>query len=217
MRSMKNILSIDWDYFIKASMSERINMFPVESDAGFLSVAWDDLYRKHKDLINIEVKYDELEALKKYLVRNYLPNNPQIVIADNHKHIYKYVKKLSQDGDINLVNIDFHHDCYYCEMNSRPDCANWLYKLIDEEIICAATWILDEDSGIDPEYPCDDDILELDEDFSILKDIEDIDLIYLCRSSLYSPPHLNKYFNSIVDTLEDSSSSIIYIDGLGSI
>lgn len=206
----KNIvLSIDWDFFINATDKERIRLFPCNDmcyDPGDIFDEWEEMYEENEDeLYDIDIKEKEynyiFDKLKELLIDN---PNTKVIIADSHKHIYKYIKKIQKElvSNLKIINIDFHHDCY---SSDKVGCESWVYHLIQEQTVSNFVWICDKTSGFDAEIPDDDFDLELEDLYEIesyLDRNEKCSLIFICRSSIYSPPHLNGCFDKMVNMIK---------------
>lgn len=152
----KNIvLSIDWDFFINATEKERIRLFPCDDmyyDSEDIFDEWAEMYEENEDeLYDIDIKEKEYNYIF-HKLRELLIDNPDIkvVIADSHRHIYKHIKNMQKESvyNLNLINIDFHHDCY---SSDEIGCESWVYHLIKEHTVSNLVWICDKTSGIDAE------------------------------------------------------------------
>ena len=92
--------------------------------------------------------------------------------------------------------MDFHHDMYYYHDSTNPvNCGNWVRELLKVRPNMKYYWIKREDSettllGGD-EIP-ESSILPFDR----LKEL-DFDYVYICRSDIWSPPHLDSKFDFI--------------------
>lgn len=201
------ILSIDWDFFINATEKERIRLFPCNDmcyNPEDIFDEWGEMYEENEDeLYDIDIKEKEYNYYF-YRLRDLLIDNPdtKVVIADSHKHIYKHIKKMKKElvNDLSLINIDFHHDCY---SSDEIGCESWVYHLIKDQVVSDLVWICDKTSGIDAEIIDEDFEWETSEEMeSYLNKIEKSSLIYFCRSSIYSPPHLNGRFDKIVNMIK---------------
>lgn len=208
------ILSIDWDFFIDATEKERIRLFPCNDmyyDPEDIFDEWEEMYEENEDeLYDIDIKRKEYNYFF-YKLRDLLIDNPdtKVVIADSHKHIYKYVKNMKKESvnNLSLINIDFHHDCY---SSNEVGCESWIYHLIQKQIISNLVWICDKTSGIDAEIIDEDFEWESSEEMeSYLDKIEKCPLIFICRSSIYSPPHLNGCFDKIVNMIRKYCNNLI--------
>lgn len=203
------VLSLDWDYFIDATASERFALFPDGGNEnmpqGIQNIIWNGHYLNHgnpelKQLKDIGIKQGELTALYRLLKHNVVEGFTDVVIADSHRHAYSAITEMADTlmpSVIELYNVDFHHDCYFSHEEDRPvDCGNWVYKLIkkygDDLIV---SWIRQPDS--DPWK--DGELWEMH-----LTDLSGrlFDLVVLCRSGMWSPPHLDQHFISLAKRLK---------------
>lgn len=190
------ILSIDWDYFIDASLTQRMTMFPDGGTEHVPLFVQDIIWATHyKDgMEQIGIKEEEYRKIKELLSNSF----ESVMIADSHKHIYDFIQQ-ETFGKIEIVNVDFHHDLYgYRERHrTEVDCGNWATKLLQDND-CKYTWVKQSDS---------DDVLHVDLLKSIeVKDFDDIlndeyDLVYICRSGMWSPPHLDSFFIELCQPL----------------
>ena len=99
---------------------------------------------------------------------------------------------LSPDEEVELINVDFHHDMYITG-GDNLDCGNWLRFFKDLYPDANITWVRREDSDIESlegDFP-----YKHTTDISVVKG--DFDLVFLCFSSPWTPPHLKTYFNKM--------------------
>lgn len=202
-----NILSIDFDYFIDTDITTRNEIFPSGEDAGGETVhrLWQEVYAAHPEIGEIGVisDYDLLCCKLPELVQN----AKACASADSHREIYDFICSHCPAGtqmetEIKIVNIDFHHD-NYCMYGGQVTCANWLRKIseaydIPAEHIC---WGRREDSEISS--------LEGDFPYFMTTDISTFfsrqyDLIFLCLSPEWTPPHLVEYYERLVEIMKCS-------------
>lgn len=178
------ILSIDFDYFVDTDMETRLMCFPDGHDnftPDLTKFIWDRRYEFHDNLKDIGLipDYDIMcEFLKNLKLR-------RAMMADSHKEIKEFFSEIKPDEELELINIDFHHDMYITGGNEL-DCGNWLRFLVDLKPDAKITWVAREDSDIDSlcgEFPyyITTDITEVQGEF---------DLVFLCFSSPWTPPHL---------------------------
>lgn len=202
------VLSVDWDYFINATLEQRLVMFP---DGGneklpdsISDTIWAARYAEHKELSKIGLDKSGYNKLKK-IIKRYCNHDTKVFIADSHSRAYDFIKKHDTGKEIDIVNIDFHHDYYDCqsEVNNATEedvnCGNWVRLLIDNDDRISYTWVCREDSDLSER-------LEFSPNFCGYKIIEDLleesepyDLLFICRSSVWSPPHLDHYFFQFID------------------
>ena len=185
------ILSIDWDYFIDCTFTDRVMKFP---DGGNENIGiamstyiWATRYACCPEIADIKVRSKEIDALKKIVEHN--KQEYFFICADSHQHLGEFIlnedmeQKIKKEG-ITIVNIDHHHDMF--GLGEELNCGNWLNKVLDKYPEATVKWIHNDDSDI--------------EDFvgTESTDMNDAsgeyDVIYLCRSAIWSPPHLDKEF-----------------------
>lgn len=182
------VLSVDFDYFVNVTPPQRNEFFPdsgVEMSPDLNHVTWLSSYalphkKKYGKLTSISVFTDELLAVRDIIASQH-PD--AFMLADSHRHAYDFICERA-DEDVELYNVDFHHDTL--EDDRDVHCGNWLARLIQEGIVTKAYWCSRPDS---------------DRNRSIVEEIpfhqlprSGYDLIYVCRSSWWTPPHLDKYF-----------------------
>lgn len=201
-----NVLSIDWDYFIDATETERLILFPDGGNerlgADLRSYVWtmrysDSRIQKERKIIDrciedIGVREDALKFVKCCLYN--ITDDTQMGFADSHSSIYALLKENEpiSNRQFNIYNIDHHSDCY--NIGNDLNCGNWVNKLDAENYISKYIWIKNEDSGdenIKDVLNCKSRITT---DLSIIKDIQ-WDYVFICRSGVWSPPHLDIKFN----------------------
>ena len=207
-----NILSIDWDYFIKASDTERGELFPDGGTENIPSsirdIIWGSRYADDR-LGNIDV-IDEYYEFCNTLCSILHRDNPEVCIYESHRHIYDHIKSMC-NGRINLVNIDFHHDMF--NDSDEVNCGNWLSHIV-REYDGRFTWVAREDSfQIDKKLSKKVKIITNPLDLDSLSEIR-WDLIYICRSDMWSPPHLDKKFSKMVDIVDECSCNVTYEESI---
>lgn len=215
---MKRFLTVDWDFFIDADWLQRNLMFP---DGGNESLPtsirdyiWDTCYRNPK-LINVGVTPD----YETYLNICSGLKDCAIMVADSHKHAYNFIMAHTDpDETFEVYNIDFHHDLYcYETRGDKVNCGNWGTLLQEERPNMKYIWVKHKDSDTkDLEernvevctFTLDELVIGIRGDFTVF------DAFYLCRSSLWSPPHLDDKFIEGVKLLMKSKTSMLYEKGI---
>ena len=191
-----NVLSIDWDYFIDATVKERILYFPdatTDSSSVFLqSLVWANRYVSTPQLrdFNLINDYDKVCAFLKKS-----PKAKALMVADSHRHAYDFVmKNVKKTDKVELVNIDFHHDLYgNPNENGEAHAGDWALKLKGKLTNLNLKWVKREDSEM-PKTPID--VITMDEALQ-----KKYDYIFLCRSGAWSPPHLDGAFLGMANNL----------------
>ena len=186
---MKNILSIDFDYFIDVSAEDRDRLFPsdITLDTYGCTKEWEECYKKFPEIKDIGV-------IKDYdFIKDYLTNHEKVAYccSDSHADAYYFIHR-SFKSPVHVTNIDFHHDFYYM-YGSKVHCANWFMKVCDE-IDTDVLWVAREDSettslGGEFQYPMTTDIHQIKDSY---------DGIFLCLSPQWTPPHLIPFYNELV-------------------
>lgn len=186
------ILSIDFDYFINTDIDTRNVCFPNGHDdlpPSLIRFVWDRRYEFHDNIRNLGVIKD-FDVMCEFL-RN--SNCDHILIADSHREISKLFDNIKEDEELELINIDFHHDMYVTG-GENLDCGNWLRFLVDIKPNAKITWVRREDSDVDSlmgdfPYHHTTDISEVQGEF---------DAIFICFSSPWTPPHLYDKFLEMI-------------------
>lgn len=200
------VLSVDFDYFVKATASQRACLFP---DAGtekfplsLQNYIWSTRYG-NPDLEKIEVESEAIYQMMKVFSNR--TEATKLMIVDSHRYIYDFIKDNYDSGKysgLDIINIDYHHD--YFNIGDELNCGNWVNALYDVDSKYRFTtvnknryrWVCKPDSDISRE-------LEGKKWFSymsfkqLLQEDEPFDLIFICRSGMWSPPHLDEYFKDL--------------------
>ena len=213
MNSIK-VLSIDWDYFVDCPIEFKMANFPDGGNENLsdhiLDYTWVSRYGQCSKLKDVKVDDREMVALV-MLLKKVITQHTKVVIADSHKDIYKYLEELrSTKMPIDLYNIDFHHDMYEFQ-DADVDCGNWLRMFMradnshDQDKF---TWVRREDSELS-RY----DSINEGSVVGIPKDITTpFQLVFLCRSGVWSPPHLDGNFLSLCRLLNKLTNKVFTID-----
>ena len=221
MSDRLNILSIDWDYFINATMSERCSLFPDGGNENIPSViqntVWSGYYRTDS-LKNIETDTQAIQKIKRCLRKSW---DSVFMIADSHRHAYDFIKSIMvhmNRESVNVVNVDYHHDIY--NNGEEVDCGNWLRKIMNDysDTDSSFTWIAREDSD-ESGFCFDESVSDGD---GLIKGLDidyifeyDWDAVFICKSGMWSPPHLDKKFKDAFKwILDDMPNTIKYEKGI---
>lgn len=205
VRMLIHVLSIDWDYYINVNKEKRKVWFPdipedllTEEDRELL---WKPYYEQF-DLSRIGIMEDDFENTKKVIKNCKLNHNLIKRVKDSHRYIYDVIYEVMHHYSVNEVtvyNIDYHHDMYqYRIPNERVNCSNWA-AILQEELGNSLDyyWIKRDDSE---EYSLAG---KVDCKLSNIADINSInfDVLYLCKSGAWSPPHLDTCYQELVSCL----------------
>jgi hypothetical protein len=191
---MKKILSIDFDYFIKCTSVQRDKYFPQGADEvepTELAKMWEDKYKQFPLIKNTSV-IDDYFYMGEYL------KGKKVFVADSHKDIRRVINRVKLGEDIEVINVDFHHDYYHYFGNEQYfyNCGNWLRRLKEDRPSTSIIWVRREDSQIDSlegEFPFNHSTMLK----PILENM-DFDFIFICKSPEWTPPHLNELFDDMI-------------------
>jgi hypothetical protein len=230
---MKRFLSIDWDYFINATADQRFNLFPDGGNENLPREIQDFLWinrytplpgdsalevvEQFKESVSAigaidltEIK-EIIEGAKKridsFRIAFGLKLEWRSIVADSHKNMYDFVMSNTyREEDFAVYNVDFHHDLFnYRTAKEKVNCGNWGTELKNERPNMQFYWTKREDS--DTRVIGD---IEVECGYRTMKELKEIkfDYVYLCRSSMWSPPHLDKEFNNLARLVLSIPNSI---------
>lgn len=202
---MKRFLSIDWDFFIGATATQRALLFPDGGNENLHTTLrnyiWDSRY-SNPELSEIKVSSGYKTLLK--IVKDF---DGDCMIADSHRFAYDFImENTSPDEVFEVYNIDFHHDLYdYRCGDERVNCGNWGTILREDRPKMKFSWVKCDDSDLiamgDEKVDVEMMTLSL---FSMLFRSgisKNFDYLYLCRSAMWSPPHLDDKFIKVAKIL----------------
>lgn len=186
------VLSIDFDYFLDTDIDTREDKFP-DGDENITPI-WDYWCNKYPE-INIIGVIESYNKLVKYLKG--LKNKPIFMYADSHGDIERIFDYFKEDEELLVENYDFHHDCYFGN-NKDVTCANWVRILKQRFPQAEIIWHKREDSIVESlagKFPYK---MTLDDDYK-----GEYDIIFICYSPEWTPPHLRKYYEKLIKILEE--------------
>lgn len=136
---------------------------------------------------NVTVDTDSLNKVTDFLRTQ--KKKATFFAADSHKWLWQCAREICEHKNQSavIVNIDFHHDTFISD-STKVHCGNWLRHLLDEGKVKEAYWVRCADSNMEQIHQrlCE---TTLDE---VLRG--QYDLIYICRSGWWTPPHLDSVF-----------------------
>lgn len=212
--SVIKALSIDWDYFADCPVDFRVSEFPDGGNEDLpevvLDQVWMTRYGQCSKLKDVKVDTSELVKLR-MLLKSIISPYTVVIIAESHKDIYKYLEEFRQTKmPVELYNIDFHHDVYDFQ-NDEVDCGNWLRMFVNSDKgheDDMFTWIRRKDSELSG-----NEVIDASSLVGIPKGITTpFQLVFLCRSGAWSPPHLDKEFLSLCRFLNKLSDKTSVVD-----
>ena len=217
------VLSIDYDFFQTADMQTLMTCYPDGRDLPTpLSCAvWSGYYavpETREKLLGVKINWSLLKQMQTILLGACYRKQFRSMVTNSHKHIYKFIKDEyfdspagGEDGHgsrydhLELVNVDMHHDMF--NSNPEPDCGNWV-RHIAKEIPTDLTWIANPVSK--EAYGLDDPQFDIIENSLDCLTGKRWDLVFLCRSDNWTPPHLDGGFKHLADILMQYSSKCAY-------
>lgn len=178
------VLSLDWDYFITASLDTR-DYFPTYDPNDTPSVIrekWAEKFIGYAGLDSIPVDEHAVSLLTNFLMGRRFRNK---FVCESHEGI---LRMLGKEKDLEIVNVDFHHD-YYTQLlpDGSPSCGSWLQWLDAKERCKSISWCRREDSemySLLGNFP--------HESFTDLSRVfkgASYDAVFFCFSTHWAPPH----------------------------
>ena len=211
-----NFLTLDWDYFFTASEELRQRCFQIyrteNAPAHQHIFSWAySYYDFGEELLNIKIKPEAYDILKKIK----LNRSAEVYICKSHTNAYhvfsSFLQKYRKTPRINLLNIDHHSDTLheikglYSLQDTGVHCGNWLYCFM-KQAKGNYWWVCDEDS----------EKIALPSSLKFCTDIKDAPLeslkwaaVLICRSDIWSPPHLDDEFTKIFMPYIQSTYSFV--------
>jgi hypothetical protein len=126
--------------------------------------------------------------------------NQPVYFAEDHGEI---AKLLPSNTKMRITNLDYHHD--FWEYKGGLDCATWLSYLRKEKMCrLSIDWRRlfkkegDMFNNLD-EALIRDSVMDFDGVFD-----RKYDLIFVCQSYTFSPPHMGHYFKKLIDVCSNS-------------
>ncbi|ABY92886.1 arginase [Thermoanaerobacter brockii subsp. lactiethylicus] len=203
---VRSLLTVDWDYFIPSKKEWFFSY--IENDKN-LTQLWYKRYIKGKlegeDLEKtikvgkvIKGFWDKIKTQFKF------DKNIKIFVSESHKVAY-YLAKNFECSEV--VSFDAHSDLGYGGLPSLDfelNCANWLGKLLKENIVKRAKIVY---SPYTFEKPLDFEDFNNLYNIQYYKSVEElpkenlIGVIHICRSGTWTPPWLDERFEKFINEL----------------
>lgn len=204
------VLSIDFDFFQETTADTIRNYYPDGMELGtkLSEIVWASkymqfgTYKGYDELMKVSLSHDLFLQIQQILEKQ--NGDIPCTIAQSHERIYQeLVGRIDEDQPALIAHIDFHHDMF--NGNREVDCGNWVGKFIDIHPNTQVTWFTRE-VGIEC-YGLED-VPDIPKQFNLQSLLnQEFDMVFLCRSDAWLPPHLDVYFNDLVlmcsDIFED--------------
>lgn len=205
---MPNILTIDWDYFFKASRKIR-DSFPPIPDGTVGAIPDNSLWLKHYKSEYKEIGFDTTSF--EQLIKVICSSETKLRLSfssENHGEMINVIKYICENlkdkaTTINITNVDYHHD--FCFTGNTSRCDNWA-RLIQFD---SFDWCCRPDSNKQSFGLNITDYFNVKE-VAFSKVLTRLHLgyyqyVHLCRSDLYSPPKWDFLFDKLWITLKENS------------
>ena len=180
------VITIDFDIIMRPSINAYNNL---SDDA----TPYMDALANLDALTNLPFDSYIYADLTKYVTHMALTHPDRIHFIGNHKHIENYITNKMEN--VELINIDHHHDVGYLEIEDWDEpvpaltCGNWVKDLWDRGILSKYTWIRNDNSV----FPPDEAMKYISKDqqygyYNYYKEMEHADLVIICGSLEWVPP-----------------------------
>ena len=201
---MKRFLSVDWDFFIDATSDQRILMFPDGGNenlpTSIRDYIWDTHYR-HPELQDMEVTSDY-----KHLLHICKTFRGEACVADSHRWAFNFIMDNTEsDEEFEVYNIDFHHDLYnFTTRDGEVNCGNWATMLQKYRPNMKYKWVKCDTSDVmSGEEKVHVEMMTMTIFRMLFRDVsEEFQYLFMCRSAVWSPPHLDKKFVRAVKAIK---------------
>ena len=198
-----NVLSIDFDIIMAPSINLYNNMVP--------ELKWDELLKNLPNLSTTPADLNIYSDLLRYLLRT-IDKTSSIYIAYSHSFIKDY---LQYDCDLNITNIDHHHDIFYNIKDTENklqdcSCANWVKYFYDQNKLKNYTWV-HNDNSCDPNFEVNFKYNKIP--FREFKFANSYDKYFICLSPEWVPPYYHSLFYTLLDCLNEKNNYHLEIIG----
>lgn len=195
----KTLLTIDWDYFIDASLDVRDNIFPRITE-GFRDSIPDNSLWNHVKSKTHKLDMDAFERVYGAFYHcGQIADHPIALYAsENHCEAYYIAKRMEVER---VINLDFHHDK---GIASRMSCDSWMRVLSEENPGIEYVWCRREDS-VTTCFGAEVDYVPISFDNLVhFISTASFNAVHFCRSDLYSPPIYDSMFGTMLQGMQES-------------
>lgn len=192
------VLSIDFDFFQDVDKDTLCECYPdgIDLSTDLSCIVWASRYANDLDerLKQVSINKHLLDDL--YDILYFQSPNVPVLVCQSHVNIYYFIEELMKEDieqKLYIVNIDMHHDCF--NDNPEVDCGNWISHIHNNYPNVILSWIAREVSL--EAYKLSAKELPVETILDKIKDAE-FDVIFICRSDAWLPPHLDKNFDDLL-------------------
>lgn len=223
-KEVVRVLSIDWDYFIGCDALTRLFKFPDGGNENlnpFLQeIVWNNRYSDEYKSSNGERSLSHIKVLdpdfKQMCAKLRSSQWREVIVMDSHLYVYEVVERAFKSADkVEVWNVDFHHDMYRGLDNPEPlNCGNWVSKLHQKyRDAFIYHWVHRDDEESHNWFDLNKPVWYDRKDFGEMLEAQ-FDCIFICRSSVWSPPHLDAKFQWLVNQAAIHTSRCLMSDQL---
>lgn len=203
-----NVLSIDFDFFQNVALDVMQNCYPdgIDLPTEISNICWAANMAadtKHK-IKNVTIDQPLFQDICK-IISNQSDKTP-VLISQSHVNIYDFIHTcIPINSRLHVINVDMHHD--YFSNNPELDCGNWLKFIAKDYKNHKLSWIT-RPVALDAYGFDDEERIPINLDFTKIKNMK-FDMIFLCRSDNWTPPHLDLYFEQLVNEMATHFENVL--------
>lgn len=197
-----NVVTIDFDVIMNPSIGLYNDVVGTEFKV-------DSYFEDFPFMANVPADLNIYEYVTRYIVDVFKTlQKGQIHFIRSHEQIVPLVSKFR---DIELTNVDHHHDIgYELEDWSKPivgkaNCGDWVKKLFDMKVIKSYEWVSNDRSDVMPAGI--EDIYDVKEthlsDYSLIELAKKTDMLVICKSFEWVPKLYQPLFYTWVGIYEE--------------
>lgn len=202
----KCLLSVDWDYFID-TQKENWGSY-IENNKNIVNLWYKRYIQWNERGKNIEKSFklsSDVNSFWDRIKKNFQFNKGvQVYVSDSHALSYDIAKN---NGCSMVYLFDAHADLGYgglASLNFEVNCANWLGKLLKNNIVKEANIIYSPFTTESPE-----DFKQINNAYAVqftslnaLKKKYEVPVVHICRSGAWTPPWFDEKFFQFINNLE---------------
>lgn len=210
--SKVRILSIDFDYFQDTTRETVLKCYPdgIDLPTEITCVIWMNSYCKSSpsyDLIR-QVKANDILLSTAKIALNKQKYDTPVIIRQSHLEIWDEIRKRYSFGtEMYVAHVDFHDD--FGNEGTREtivDCGNWLYHVV-KKYKARLRWYT-RNASFDCYGIKYNEVPAIRESLLPLLLEDEFDMIFLCRSDPWTPPHLDDSFDELVNLCKENFRNV---------
>lgn len=206
-----NILSIDFDRFLITD-KDVLTYFPdgIDMPTPASELIWGNRYisRDVRDkILSVTIHQNAVNQIVRVLAAQ--DANTHVLVCNSHREIYDFIHEHTMfEQPLRIHHLDLHTDLY----STLPDidCGNWLWHIRNEYPDTQTVWYPSALSWQIHGKNVRDSFDEIK--LSMPARTQRFDLIFICRSDPWMPPHLDFIFQKMLDQLKEKAKFSIEIE-----